>query len=123
MSELIASESEDKIAGASPSSRQRLQAALDYRQPDCVCVDFGATFVTGMHVSIVHRLRQRVLGEKDYRVKVIEPCQMLGEVRERIDIFNREGGMVFNTVHNIPGNVPIGNVEAMFKAIHDSAQS
>ncbi len=62
------------------TARERLQAALDHRQPDRVPVDFGASAVTGMHVSIVHRLRQRILGEPDYRVKVIEPYQMLGEI-------------------------------------------
>lgn len=66
------------------TSRELLQAALDHRQPDRVPVDFGATFVTGMHVSIVHRLRQRVLGDMDYRVKVIEPYQMLGEVDDEL---------------------------------------
>jgi hypothetical protein len=62
------------------NSRERLQAALDHRQPDRVPVDFGATFVTGMHVSIVHKLRQRLLGGAEDRVKVIEPYQMLGEI-------------------------------------------
>ncbi|MBK9138038.1 MAG: methyltransferase [Verrucomicrobia bacterium] len=66
------------------NSRDRLQAALDHRQPDRVPVDFGATFVTGMHVSVVHRLRQRLLGEPDHRVKVIEPYQMLGEIDDRL---------------------------------------
>jgi uroporphyrinogen-III decarboxylase len=42
------------------------------------------------------------------------------EVRERIDIFNDGGGFVFNAVHNIQGNVPLDNVQAMFKAIGDS---
>ncbi len=64
--------------------RQRLQCTLSHRQPDRVCVDFGATFVTGIHVSIVHRLRQRLLGESDYRVKVIEPYQMLGEIDDEL---------------------------------------
>lgn len=62
------------------NSRERLRAALDHRPPDRVPVDFGATFVTGMHVSIVHKLRQRLLGDADGRVKVIEPYQMLGEI-------------------------------------------
>jgi len=47
-------------------------------------MDFGATAVTGIHVSAVHRLRQRLLGEPDHRVKVIEPYQMLGEVDDRL---------------------------------------
>jgi hypothetical protein len=66
------------------NSRERLQAALDHRQPDRVPVDFGATFVTGIHVSIVHRLRQRLLGEPEYRVRVTEPYQMLGEIDDRL---------------------------------------
>jgi hypothetical protein len=66
------------------NSRQRLQAALDHRQPDRVCVDFGATFVTGMNVCAVHRLRQAVLGDPNYRVKVIEPYQMLGEIDDEL---------------------------------------
>jgi len=66
------------------TSRERLQAALDHREPDRVPIDFGATAVTGMHVSIVHRLRQHLLGDPDYRVKVVEPYQMLGEIDEAL---------------------------------------
>jgi hypothetical protein len=62
------------------TSRERLQAALDHRQPDRVPVDFGATPVTGIHVSVVHALRRRLLGQPGYRVKVIEPYQLLGEI-------------------------------------------
>ncbi|MCX5655270.1 MAG: methyltransferase [Planctomycetota bacterium] len=64
------------------NSRERLQATLNHRQPDRVCVDFGSTAVTGMHVAAVSRLRRAVLGQPDYRVKVIEPYQMLGEIDE-----------------------------------------
>ena len=66
------------------TSRERLQAALEHRQPDRVPVDFGATFVTGIHVSALTRLRQRLLGEPEYRVRVIEPYQMLGEIDDRL---------------------------------------
>ena len=68
------------------NSRERLQSALDHRQPDRVCVDFGATAVTGMHVSVVHRLRQRLLGDANWRVKVVEPYQMLGEVDDALRV-------------------------------------
>jgi len=69
----------------SSTSRQRLQATLNHRQPDRVCVDFGATPVTGMHVSAVTRLRQAVLGQQnDFRVKVTEPYQMLGELDDEL---------------------------------------
>lgn len=66
------------------TSRERLQAALNHRQPDRVAVDFGSTSVTGIHVSAVTRLRRAVLGEEDYRVKVVEPYQMLGEIDEKL---------------------------------------
>jgi hypothetical protein len=62
------------------TSRQRLEAALNHRQPDRVPVDFGGTSVTGMHVSTVTRLRRALLGDPQFRVKVIEPYQMLGEI-------------------------------------------
>ena len=65
-------------------SRTRLQTTLEHRQPDRVCVDFGGTAITGIHVSVVHQLRQRLLGDPNYRVKVIEPYQMLGEIDDAL---------------------------------------
>ena len=64
----------------SMTSRQRLDTTLRHRPTDRVCVDFGGTAVTGMAVSIVAKLRHRLLGDPSYRVKVIEPYQMLGEI-------------------------------------------
>lgn len=66
------------------SSRERLNTTLNHMQPDRVCVDFGATPVTGIHVSALDKLRKAVLGDKDYMVKVFEPYQMLGEVDETL---------------------------------------
>lgn len=66
------------------TGRQRLEETLNHRQPDRVCVDIGATFVTGVHVAALSRLRRAVLGEEEFRVKVIEPYQMLGEVDDRL---------------------------------------
>jgi len=60
--------------------RERLQRTLNHEQPGRVCVDFGATPVTGIHVSVVSQLRRHLLGEADFRVKVVEPYQMLGEI-------------------------------------------
>jgi hypothetical protein len=39
------------------------------------------------------------------------------EVMELCDIFSKDGGFVFNTVHNIQANVPLENVIAMFNAL------
>jgi len=62
------------------TGRQRLAASLDHRPPDRVAVDFGASFVTGIHVSAVTRLRRHLLGDTGFRVRVSEPYQMLGEI-------------------------------------------
>ena len=62
------------------SSRDRLRETLNHRQPDRLCVDFGAGGQTGMGVLAVHRLRQEILPDPGFSVKVIEPYQMLGEV-------------------------------------------
>ena len=62
------------------NSKDRLQATLNHTEPDRVCVDFGATHVTGIHVSVVGKLWKRLFGQSDYLVKVTEPYQMLGEI-------------------------------------------
>lgn len=67
------------------NSRERLQAALGHTQPDRVPIDLGATFVTGIHVSALARLRRAVLGNQPgHRIKVCEPYQMLGEVDDEL---------------------------------------
>ncbi len=59
------------------TSRERLDAALNHRQPDRIPVDFNGTAVTGMHVKCVIGLREHYGLEKRL-VKVHEPYQMLG---------------------------------------------
>jgi uroporphyrinogen-III decarboxylase len=50
------------------------------------------------------------------------PEEVHREVSERIRIFNEDGGFVFDAIHNVQGNTPVENIEAMFRAIHDSAK-
>jgi hypothetical protein len=64
-----------------PTSRQRVLAALAHREPDRVPVDFGSTGVTGIHASCVAALRDHYGLEKS-PVKIHEPYQMLGLVEE-----------------------------------------
>ena len=45
------------------------------------------------------------------------PEQVKEQVKRQCDIFNKDGGFVFNTVHNIQANVPFGNVVAMLEAL------
>ena len=66
------------------NSRQRLQKTLNREPVDRVCVDFGSTYVTGISASTLSRLRKAVLGQDNYRVKVVEPFQMLGQIDEEL---------------------------------------
>jgi hypothetical protein len=64
------------------TSRERVALALEHREPDRVPLDLGGSAVTGMHVSVVYALRQALdLDPPGTPVKVIEPYQMLGEIR------------------------------------------
>ncbi len=58
-------------------SRQAVLDALAHRQPTRLPVDFGATSVTGIHVTCVAALRE-YYGLDRHPVKVHEPYQMLG---------------------------------------------
>ncbi|MFC1693541.1 uroporphyrinogen decarboxylase family protein, partial [Candidatus Latescibacterota bacterium] len=48
------------------------------------------------------------------------PEDAYDEVRERIGIFNKNGGFVFDAIHNIQAGSPVENVLAMLDAIKDS---
>jgi hypothetical protein len=48
------------------------------------------------------------------------PASVREEVLRRCETFGRGGGFVFNAVHNIQANVPVGNVTAMFEALRES---
>jgi Uroporphyrinogen decarboxylase (URO-D) len=64
------------------SSRERVRLALAHQEPDRLPLDLGATSVTGMHVDTVYRLRQALdLDAPGIPVKIVEPFQMLGEVK------------------------------------------
>lgn len=41
------------------------------------------------------------------------------EVRERCQVFGKNGGFVFNAIHNIQARTPVENVVAMIDTIHD----
>ena len=63
------------------TSRERVCASLNHKQPDRIPVDFGGTAVTGMHVACVTALR-RHYGLATGPVKVVDPYQMLGLIED-----------------------------------------
>jgi hypothetical protein len=59
------------------TSKERVLASLNHREPDAVPVDFGSTAVTGIHVNAIAGLLDRY-GLEKRPVRVYEPYQMLG---------------------------------------------
>jgi len=108
------------------NSRERVDLALSHEEPDRIPLDLGASVVTGMHVSTVYRLRQALgLDSSGTPVKVIEPYQMLGEIKPDlidalgIDVvplsgtatlfgFKNEGWRPWTTFDGTPVLVPEG---------------
>jgi uroporphyrinogen-III decarboxylase len=45
------------------------------------------------------------------------PDEVFEQVTERIRIYNKSGGFVFNTIHNTQSGVPVENFLAMIEAI------
>ncbi len=108
------------------TSRERVNLALNHKEPDKVPLDLAGSGVTGMHVSSVYLLRQALgLDESNTPVKVVEPYQMLGEITPDlmdalgIDVvalegrgtmfgFDKEGWKPWTTFDGTPVLVPEG---------------
>ncbi|MEK6646157.1 MAG: uroporphyrinogen decarboxylase family protein [Candidatus Firestonebacteria bacterium] len=65
------------------NSKDIVLKSLKHQDIEKVPVDFGATAVTGIHISCVAKLRE-YYGLKKLPVKVIEPYQMLGEIDKEL---------------------------------------
>lgn len=48
------------------------------------------------------------------------PQQVKDEVKYLMDVFRKDGGFVFSTIHNLQGEVPIENVIAMLEAYREN---
>jgi hypothetical protein len=47
------------------------------------------------------------------------PAEVRREVFERLRIFSKGGGYIFNTIHNIQANIPVENIAAMVDAVKE----
>jgi len=68
------------------TSRERVLAALEHREPDRVPLDLGGSFVTSIHAVALDDLRKH-LGLQQRPVKIVDAYQMLGEVE--MDVVER----------------------------------
>ena len=91
------------------TSKERIRAAIEHRQPDLLPMDFGASFITGIHCSVVESLRRHYRLEPR-PVKVCEPYQMLGLVEE--DLMDAMG---IDTVPIFPNRTIFGFVNENWK--------
>ena len=73
------------------TSRERVRAALDFREPDRVPIDLGSNLQSGIMAHALDRLRRHLCLEPR-PVKVHEVFQMLGEVEP--DVVERLGADV-----------------------------
>ncbi|MDR3644404.1 MAG: methyltransferase, partial [Clostridia bacterium] len=71
------------------TTRERVEAALNHRQPDKVPVDLGSTGVTGIAAGALDKLR-KTLKLEERKVKVQCPFMILGSVEE--DVLDAIGG-------------------------------
>jgi len=75
------------------TSRERVTRALNHQEADKVPLDLGGCVTSGMQISSVYLLRQALgLDEPGTPVKLVEPYQMLGEIK--LDLLEAVGGDV-----------------------------
>jgi len=66
------------------TSRERVRHTLHHKTPDRVPIDFGGCGQTGIAASLLHQIKKYYgLLDKEERIKIIEPYQMLGEIDEK----------------------------------------
>ncbi len=65
------------------TSRERVLAAIQHKQPDRVPLDLGATGQTGISASTLYKLR-KALGLEEHPLYVHEPFQILGTVEQDV---------------------------------------
>jgi len=63
------------------TSRERIIAAINHKEPDYVPLDLGGCGQTGISASTLYRLR-KAYGLKEHPIEICEPLQMLGTVEK-----------------------------------------
>lgn len=70
------------------NSRERIAKVLNHEEADRVAIDFGAGGQTGIMASTLYKIKKHFgLLERDERIKIVEPYQVLGEVDQKVRDF------------------------------------
>jgi uroporphyrinogen-III decarboxylase len=57
--------------------------------------------------------------DTQYTLPFGKPEEVREQVLQRLEIFSKDGGYIFNTIHNIQANTPIENIAAMVEAVKE----
>ncbi|HON07354.1 MAG TPA: uroporphyrinogen decarboxylase family protein, partial [Verrucomicrobiota bacterium] len=99
------------------TSRSRVEAAINHREPDRVPYDLGGTILTGIHQIAYRRLRQ-YLGLPNIEIQIEDPFQQLAKVDE--DLKERLKVDVWGINPSEPPNsTPPGRIEDGYSKIVD----
>jgi uroporphyrinogen decarboxylase len=104
--------------GVRPLLPDLIDAALDAINP--VQISAAGMDLAGLKREFWHRITFWGGGcDTQTILPQASPAEVANHVRRQMRIFGKEGGFVFQQVHNILANVPPANIVAMFDAIHD----
>ncbi len=99
-----------------PFIRSMIEAGFDILNP----VQCSATGMDPNHLKDTYGEKLTFWGGGVDTQKTLPfgtPDEVRKEVRERLEIFSKNGGYVFNTIHNLQAATPIENVEAMLETV------
>ncbi|MDR0654830.1 MAG: methyltransferase [Treponema sp.] len=98
------------------TSRERVIAAINHREPDYVPMDLGGCGQTGISASTLYRLR-KAYGLEEHPIEICEPYQMLGTVEfdllkktgaDLVPLWNRGNLMGLSNRYTKPWTMPDG---------------
>jgi hypothetical protein len=95
-----------------------LEAGFDILNP----VQCSATGMDPEHLKQVYGPRLTFWGggvDTQQTLPFGSPTQVRDQVLRRCDVFARNGGYVFNTIHNIQANTPVENIVAAIDAVRE----
>ncbi len=99
------------------TSRSRVEAAINHREPDRVPYDLGGTILTGIHQIAYRRLRE-YLGLPRVEIQIEDPFQQLAKVDE--DLKERLKVDVWGINPSEPPNsTPTGRIEDGYSKLVD----